>query len=120
MRDRNYPLNPKVKKRYDEAAEKAGRGPYYGAWRIEEHYPANASDGRFLNVLTATSTDSARPVKAKLVRDGSRDGVVLTLKGKKMTFWFNREGEVGGVVELGKTTRPLTDKVQPQSGIIFE
>ena len=119
VRDRNYPINPKVVASKTAAAEKAGRGPYYGAWRIELRSPKTPAEERFLNVLTATSTDSFKPVKAKLVRDGSRDGVTLTLKGKKMTFWFNREGAVGGEVVIGKESRPLTQQVQPQAGLLL-
>ena len=119
VRDRNYPINPKVVEKTAVEARKRGRGPYYGAWRIELRSQRTPAEERFLNVLTATSTESSRPVKAKLVRDGSRDGVTLTVKGKKMTFWFNREGPVGGDVCFGKTSRPLTREVQPQAGLLM-
>ena len=119
VRDRNFDINPKVMAAYREKALKNGRGPYYGSWRIELKPSEEASDVQFLNVLTATSSDNPRPVKAKLLRDAKRDGVVLTLGKKKYTFWFNRSGEVGGEVIIGKTARPLSDIVQPQSGILL-
>ena len=41
------------------------------------------------------------------------------LAGRKMTFWFNRTGEVGGAVTVGKNARPLSREVQAQEGIIL-
>ena len=120
VRDRNFEIDPAFYEKSFKDAEGRGYGPYFGAWRIEEKPAVAAESDRFLNVLTATSSDGGKPVKAKLVQDGARDGVVLSLKGRKMTFWFNREGTVGGEVVIGKTARrPLTDKVQPQEGILL-
>ena len=119
VRDRNFEINPIAVKEALAEAEKSGRGPYFGAWRIELKPASPAVSDRFLNVLTSTSSDGGKPVKAKLVKDGSCDGVVLSLKGRKMTFWFNREGAVGGEVVIGKAARPLTDKVQKQEGVLL-
>ena len=119
VRDRNFDINPKVMEAYREKALKNGRGPYYGSWRIELKPSEETSDVQFLNVLTATSSDNSHPVKVKRLRDSGRDGVALTVGRKKYTFWFNRSGEVGGEVITGKTARPLSDKVQPQSGILL-
>ena len=119
VRDRNYEINPNVMDSYRKKALKNGYGPYYGSWRIELKSSEEAADVQFLNVLTATSTDNPHPVKAKRLRDNCRDGVALTLGKKKYTFWFNRSGEVGGEVIIDKKARPLSDSVQPQSGILL-
>lgn len=120
VRDRNYPLDPETEKEYRIDCDRRGRGPYTGAWRLEVKPGALRNDDRFLHVLTAAYADVLKPVPAKLVRDMKRDGVELKIDGRKMTFWFNREGEVGGEVVIGSTSRPLTDEVQPQSGVMFE
>ena len=44
----------------------------------------------------------------------------MSFDGRTMTFWFNRDGEIGGEVEIDGVRRPLTDKVQKQSGVIFD
>ena len=116
----NFPLEENVWKRYLDGAEKDGRGPYTGAWRVSVQPQKESKEDRFLNVLTATDAKDATPVNAKYVKDGSRDGVTLTFDGRKMTFWFNREGEIGGEVEIDGLRRPLTEQVQKQSGVIFE
>ena len=116
----NFPLNEEVWASYLRGAEKDGRGPYTGAWRLSVKPSKESKDDRFLNVLTATDVKHKAPVKATYVKDASRDGVVLSLGGKKMTFWFNRDGEVGGDVVINGHSRPLTDQVQKQSGVIFE
>lgn len=117
---RNYPLDEAVNQRYQEEAKKLGRGPYLGSWRLEVKPLAASKEDRFLNVLTATDKKDSTPVKAKYVKDRSRDGVTLTFDGREMTFWFNRDGEVGGEVEIDGQRRPFTKEVQKQSGVIFE
>ncbi|MBQ4287563.1 MAG: hypothetical protein II770_05965, partial [Bacteroidales bacterium] len=116
----NFPLAEEVWDRYVKGAEKDGRGPYTGAWRLSVKPQKASADDRFLNVLTATDVKDATPVKATYVKDATRDGVVLSFSGKKMTFWFNRDGEIGGEVIINGTKRPLTDSVLKQSGVIFE
>ena len=81
--------------------------------------PENESEVRFLNVLTATSTETPRPVSAKYSSEGEHDCVTLSLTGKKLTFRFNKTGDIGGTVSVGKRTRPLTQDVQPQAGVIL-
>lgn len=118
--ERNFEINPKVMKKYQQTADRIGRGPYTGAWRIELKAPENQAEVRFLNVLTAASSAAAHQVGAKYSSDAQYDCITLTVKGKKMTFRFNRTGEIGGTVTIGKQTRALVDKVQPQAGIIYE
>lgn len=108
--DDNYLL--KSQKEFDAGK----RGPYWGEWRLEVKPSQECADTRFLNVLTAASTERRKPVKATYVSDDERDGVTMKIDGKKITFWFNRTGDIGGEVEYGGTVRPLTDSVQKQSG----
>ena len=116
----NFPLDEKVMEGYLTRAEKEGRGPYTGAWRLSVKPSKESRDDRFLNVLTATDVKHSAPVKATYVKNAGQDGVTLSFGGRKMTFWFNREGEIGGEVEIDGQRRPLTDRVQAQSGVIFE
>lgn len=116
---KNFEINPKVVKSAYKKAERAGRGPYFGAWRLEVSPEKPSADDRFLHVISVGGEDMSSAVKAKLLKDKDRDGVTLTIKGKKMTFWFNRNGEVGGQVVIGKTVKPLATNVQPQKGVIL-
>ena len=117
--DTNYPLDKKYVSSNESRAAKSGRGPYWGEWRLEvEPAQANADD-RFLHVLTAASTERRKPVDAKYIREPERDGVTLKIDGQKVTFWFNRNGKVGGEVEYDGKVTPLTDKVQKQSGFEY-
>ena len=116
-------------------AAKRGYGPYWGSWRLEASSAEPVREVCFLNVITV-GDDAARPVETRLVREGSRDGVVLTVNGegptrcREVTLLFNREGTVGGEVrvrtlaadgaELNRRARPLAERVQPQKGVIFE
>ena len=118
--DTNYALDSVYVAQCRDAAEKTGRGPYWGEWRLEVEPSQADADDRFLHVLTAASVERKKPVDAKYVRDGGRDGVTLKVDGQKVTFWFNRTGKVGGSVEYGGSCRPLTDEVQPQSGFEYK
>lgn len=119
VRDRNFDISEKYRGYIKRVSDKAGRGPYQGAWRTELKSSSENSDMRFLNVLTAGSTAMTKPVKAKYVKDEKRDGVVLTIGGKKTTIWFNRDGEVGGAFAKGSDQKPLANEVQAQSGAIL-
>lgn len=118
--DTNYALDSVYVAQCRDAAEKTGRGPYWGEWRLEVEPAQAEADDRFLHVLTAASVERKKPVEAKYVRDVGRDGVTLKVDGQKVTFWFNRTGKVGGSVEYGGSCRPLTDEVQPQSGFEYK
>lgn len=119
VRDRNFAIAPKVAAKILETARKRGRGPYTGAWRIELKPSVEAAEARFLNVITVGADGVARPVKAKYIREDTRDGVRLTVKGKQVTVFFNRHGETGGVIILNGEKRPLATTVQPQAGAIL-
>jgi hypothetical protein len=58
-------------------------------------------------------------VDAKYICDAERDGVTLKINGQKVTFWFNRNGKVGGEVVYDGKAAPLTDKIQKQSGFEY-
>ena len=117
---RNYAINEKVMQSYVKAAKTAGRGPYTGAWRIEVKAPENEAGVRFLNVLTATSKGTSSPVSASYSADDGHDCVTLSLDGKKISFSFNKSGDVGGTVSVDTQTRPLAQSIQPQAGVLFE
>ena len=118
--DINYELSESYVKGRTEKAKNNGRGPYWGRWRLEVTPAKSTMDDRFLHVLTAASSDRKHPVDAKLVRDRSRDGVQLKVDGHKVTFWFNRTGEIGGECEYDGARCALAVNVQPQEGFIYE
>ena len=117
--DVNYAFDPGYLEKWKEPLKNCGRGPYWGGWRIEVEPSSEHKDDRFLHVMTAASDKVSRPVKAVYVKDDKRDGVMLKIDGKEITFWFNRNGETGGAVESEDITAALTDKVQEQSGFIY-
>lgn len=119
VRNKNYAINPKTMANYVKNATKRGRGPYLGAWRIEVKPPAPSVEDRFLHVITAAGPERTKPVKAEYIKTDIQDGVTLNIKGRKMTFMFNRTGEVGGCVTSGNETNNLTDSVQPQEGYLL-
>ena len=107
----------------ERGTKRTGRGPYFGAWRLEVAPGAPRTTDRFLHVLTAADTSvSAAPAAKRVSRDGM-DGVVVALpsssgEAKEVTVLFNREGPVGGEISFGKDApRPLATSVQPQQGL---
>ena len=107
-------------------AKRTGRGPYFGAWRLEVSPSKPRASDRFLHVLTAADTSSQAPHTRKIARDGM-DGVVVTLPAPsgdttEATVLFNREGPVGGMISIGKNAplRSFTTAVQKQSGILLK
>ncbi len=119
VRDRNYPFDPAFLANEQRTAEETGRGTYFGKWRVEISQPQESADVRFLNVISVGDTSMAKPFKAKRLKDKNRDGVQLTIDGKKVTVWFNRYGKVGGEITIDGRTRPLTEKVQEQKGVTY-
>jgi len=122
---RNWSIDPKYVERVEKRAKSIGRGPYFGAWRLEVSPGAARENDRFLHVLTASDTSTATaPVTKKISRDGM-DGVSIILtpasgKPTEVTVLFKREGPVGGAIAFGSDCmRPFTSIVQLQSGLCF-
>ena len=120
VKDRNFEISQKSIEQDKKKLTEPGRGPYYGDWRIELKPTDGKKEARFLNVLTAASTKVSKPVKAKYLKDGGRDGVRLKINGKTVTVWFNREGAVGGEIIMSGTPKAFTQSVQEQAGILLK
>ncbi len=134
---RNWELDSRFQARAEKYAKEVGRGPYYGAWRMEIKPEAERVSDRFLNVLTASDISVSAPPKTEHIADDIFDGAAVTLSGVvrngirgtlKAFFMFRREGEVGGRVKIlfspDGSASPLTivdcalsDKVLPQKGL---
>ena len=118
---RNWEVDEKYLARTREECRKAGRGPYFGAWRLEVKPPTPTPNTTFLHVLTATDSDAGTPVKATYAADDAtgREGVhVVLADGRDVRVLFNREGACGGVIGfVGETgDRPFSTEVQKQAG----
>ena len=106
----------------ERATKRTGRGPYFGAWRLEVSPGAARENDRFLHVLTATDTATHKPPKVRKVSENGRDGVVVEVPKvgggtTEVTILFNREGPVGGTIAFGNDApRSFSTTVQAQSG----
>lgn len=117
---RNWEIEPSWLAQARRACEAAGRGPYWGEWRVETQPGAPRADDRFLHVLTATDTTAPAGVVARRIEEANRDGVVLTFAdGEEVALLFARTGPVGGEIRLGGTARPLATTVTPQRGVLM-
>lgn len=133
---RNWELDPKFVRQAMARAARRGTGPYFGNWRLEVSPAAANLDDRFLHVLTATDISQDKPVTTRLIRDGTCDGVVLTIPGYKnngldgtltVTILFNHTGELGGEVfysvrggdgfETYSEQFTFENSVMPQAGV---
>ena len=96
---RNWPLEESWEQSSRAACERRGRGPYWGAWRMETKPGEPRKEDRFLHVLTATSTNVLSGAAAKRIRTADRDGVELTLSGgRTVRVEFNRSGKVAAEI----------------------
>ena len=107
----------------ERGAKRTGRGPYFGAWRLEVSPGAPRDADRFLHVLMAADTSAKPPQVRKVVTD-TCDGVMLAVPQAgggtaEVTILFNRAGDVGGLFTAGQTVapRPLATTIQPQRGL---
>jgi hypothetical protein len=134
---KNWELDSRFVKSAKNTANKLGRGPYYGSWRLEIKPGGSRNDDRFLHVLTATDTSAASAPKTERIGQGDLEGVAITLpetvrNGVKgvltAKFLFRKTGDVGGHVVLtfkpdGAESamqicdRPLSGSVLPQKGL---
>lgn len=119
VRDRNYPFDAGFLANEQRIAEESGRGTYFGKWRVEISQTHETADVRFLNVISVGDTSMAKPFKARRLKDKDRDGVRLSIDGRKITVWFNRYGNVGGEITVNGVTRPLTGQIQEQKGVMY-
>lgn len=122
---RNWEVDEKYLAQSCAECRKAGRGPYFGAWRLEVKSSDASSQTTFLHVLTATDSASGVPVKADAAAssDGTREGVTLVLSdGRDVQVLFNRAGQCGGMVQFaGETSaRMFSTSVLKQSGAGFD
>ena len=101
-------------------AKRTGRGPYFGAWRLEVAPGAPRANDRFLHVLTATDSTATRPQVQRIATE-AHDGVEIVLPdGRRAEVKFNRTGAVGGTIAINGAARAFATAIQPQSGIIIK
>lgn len=81
---------------------------WLGRYRLEVS-PRNAvAKTRFLTVLQAALRDTPRMIPTKLIQTESQDGVELaTADGKCCRLLFNRDGLIGGSLEITKAGKTL-------------
>lgn len=121
---KNWEMDERYRANAMKAAERAGRGPYFGNWRLEVTPGAPSANDRFLHVLTAADTSVAAGVVAKDASDATRDGVTIVVPNHvrggvmgtmELTLRFNREGTVGGDVRVAFTPAGGVAQVQERS-----
>lgn len=136
---KNWELDLRFQEDAEKLAKESGRGPYYGAWRMELKPGTARTTDRFLNVLTASDVSVAKPPETEYVGDDVFDGAAISLPGivrngtngtLKAVFMFRRDGAVGGRVkllfspdgtasQLTVVDRELSGSVQPQKGLML-
>lgn len=117
---RNWEVDEKYLRQAERLSEKSGVGPYFGKWRLEVRPAKAVKNPVFLHVLNATDSREGKPVVAAYVREGNREGAVLTKPdGTKIKVLFNREGEPGGEIVVQGRKSEFANVVQKQSGTIF-
>ena len=124
---RNWELDAAFLASAERGAKQTGRGPYFGAWRLEVAPGAARAQDRFLHVLTAADTSTSAPSVEKIVT-GGMDGVRVKIPRVRKdgrpdtvtaTFLFNRTGEVGGTFDIStRRGGALATTVQPQRGLV--
>ena len=118
---RNWEVDEKYLAHSLKECQKEGRGPYFGAWRLEVKPAEPASCTTFLHVLTATDSDSGAPIVSdyQISSDGVREGVRLSgIDGHDVVVLFNRAGVAGGTIRFADegADRTLATTVQEQAG----
>ena len=110
---KNWEINPKFAAAAKAQAERCGVGTHFGNWRLEVTPGAPAKSDVFLHVLTAADTTRTEPVRARMVREGSRDGVIIEMSDGPLKILFNRTGKVGASVNGVE----VKTEIQAQSGV---
>ena len=135
---KNWELDPKFLKAANYNANRCGKGPYFGNWRLEVAPSAPAADDRFLHVLVASDQVADGGVTSRYVKDGNRDvafvemadGTVDGVRGRvRVAVGFNRTGEIGAEIraavygpdgaKLKEKTEKLANAVESQSGVLL-
>ena len=79
------------------------RRNFLGRYRLEVSPAKPECRARMLHVLQAADINTPAMIPVKLLEDGSRDGVELTLPtGEKAQVWFTRDGKPEASVEIGR------------------
>ncbi len=110
---------------YPPALTHYGRSPgeQWGGWRLEITPGKPREKDTFLTVLQATERSRRRAVEVRPVSGENYQGVEFAYRNLRYRVTFSTEGIAGGHVTIrdrsGKAIvdKPLTDMVQPQSGI---
>lgn len=119
---KNWSVDEKFLASAEKEAGETGRGPYFGAWRLEVAPGAPRADDRFLHVLMAADTASRAPRTEKIEMDGM-DGVKVMFPlasggESEARVLFNRTGAVVGTIAVnGGAPHALATGVQRQSGL---
>ncbi len=115
----NWPMDAAYYRHALAECKLNGRGPYFGAWRLEVKPGAERTKDEFLHVITVGGEELTAGVRAERFAEGERDGVRLELPGgAKVTIAFNRTGEVGGEIQFASEPLPLATTVEKQKGVI--
>jgi len=95
----NYPADPSEKPLW------------MGRYRIEISPAEAAAKTRFLTVLQAALAATPKMVATHLVQTDAQDGVELaTSDGKKCRVLFNRDGPIGGHIQITADDKTLIDQ----------
>lgn len=96
----NYPADPSKKP-----------ASWLGRYRLEISPPEPVVKTRFLTVLQAALNDSPLMIPTKLVQTESQDGAEFTTaEGKSCRVLFNRDGIVGGSIEITQNGHVLVEQ----------
>lgn len=136
---KNWEVDQRYLASAERQAQRTGRGPYFGNWRLEVSPAVATENDRFLHVLTAADVEQPKGAQTRRLRDDTRDGVAIVVpeivrenvKGRlEASVWFNRSGTVGGELEVVFTPvdgsmpqhvrRALSQTVLPQEGLAEE
>ena len=76
---------------------------------IEIQPPEKSRQVEFL-VAMRVGLKEAAPLDCKLVEQPGQSGIAFTYEGKSYTVFFNREGVVGGHIQIDQDGKALTDR----------
>lgn len=94
-----------------------------GRWRVEVQPSERQLSDCFLHVLEVTGQNVETMTDVQLLQSKQSYGTELAIDGNRWRIDFNRTGPLGGKISCkGKLnfSKALSEKVQPQSGILAE